>query len=66
MGKKKKAASRLPVPSATADARRRLLRAVRCWLRLGRRDRAEESFKELLAGDYEPALQEPARRFVQR
>lgn len=66
MGKKKNAASRLPVPSATTDARLRLLEAGRCWLRLGRRDRAEESFKELLAGDYEPALQELARQFVQR
>lgn len=43
-----------------------LLDAGRCWLRLGRRDLAEEAFRELLAGDYEPALQELARKFVQR
>lgn len=43
-----------------------LLDAGRCWLRLGRRDLAEEAFREILAGDYEPELQELARKFVQR
>ncbi|GEM_PF-4021101 len=53
---------RYPASAKRGDA---LLDMGRCWLRLGRRDRAEESFKELLAGDYEPALQELARKFIQ-
>lgn len=43
-----------------------LLDAGRRWLRLGRRDQAGEALRELPAGDHEPALQELARKFVQR
>jgi tetratricopeptide (TPR) repeat protein len=41
-----------------------LLDAGRCYLRLGQRDKAEDAWRRLLSGSYDPALQKAARRML--